>query len=209
MLLLELVEQHRRQELVVDRLDGAVRRMRDEARSRLRDFFGDEAVLQRALRIPIVFVVERDGAQPHEHVARGPIEAMSSFTVRDKLAVPSCPALSISTGTPVALPVVTPPMPAMNVRVWTLPSRIVVASPATPMWPMAMLPEPVVQLDPARPPSAVLFVPVVLVNSARSPMAVLRPPVVSLSSASVPTAVLAPPIDETASRRCQPPCCAR
>lgn len=55
-------------------------------------------------------------------------------------AVPNCPLLSMTTGKASFTAGVTPRMPATKARVWPLPMRVVVASAATAVLPMAMLP---------------------------------------------------------------------
>src|SRR5882672_11484776 len=124
------------------------------------------------------------------------MSAMSSFPRREELAVPSWPALSITTATALALAVVTPRMPAMNAAacVPAVPIRMVLDSPAIPVLPMSILLLPVVRLDPARVPSAMLLPPVVLDSRALTPLAVLLLPVVFLKSALPPLAVLLNPL---------------
>lgn len=66
----------------------------------------------------------------------------------------------------------------MKARVWPAPMRMVLDSPSTPTLAMAMLPLPVVRLEPAEYPIAMLELPVVLFQSAYWPLAVLELPVV-------------------------------
>ena len=58
-----------------------------------------------------------------------PMSRMSSLKRREEETVPSWPALSMRTVTALALPVVTPRMPAMKARVCPLPMRIVLTAP--------------------------------------------------------------------------------
>ena len=79
--------------------------------------------------------------------------------------MPSCPLAFATTVEPATA---TPLMPAIKVLVWVpcMPTRIVLASAATPTLPMWILLLPIVRLLPALTPTAMLELPVVLRKSA-------------------------------------------
>ena len=111
------------------------------------------------------------------------IGLISSLKRADEVTVPSWPLAFMKTGVP--LGVVFPIMPAIYVAVWVpwVPMRMVLASPATPRFPISILLSPVVRLLPAKLPNAMLSLPVVLAKSAKIPLAVFHAPIVLFWSA--------------------------
>jgi len=108
----------------------------------------------------------------------------------DEVSVPSCPLESTSTAEPAIA--VAPLIPAIKhaVCVPPVPIRMVLDSPATPLFPISMLLSPVVRLDPACAPIAVLLLPVVLAFNASVPKPAFPVPVMVKLPALIPTNVL-------------------
>src|SRR5882724_4724984 len=114
---------------------------------------------------------------------------ISSLNRSEETATPSCPLLLTTTAEPVTA---VPLIPAIKDLLWVpcVPTRVVLASAATPALPISILLLPIVRLPPALAPKAMLELPVVLRSRELTPRATLRLPAVLEKRALTPKPAL-------------------
>ena len=104
MLLLQFIQQHRGEVLILHRVGRAIVVVGDELGIDLGHFFRDQAVLQRALAFVVLRLIE-EGDRPQLDTALlllSPMSRTCSLKRREETVVPSCPFES--TNTPMPLP---------------------------------------------------------------------------------------------------------